>query len=298
MRAENANRMRRCVRAALLLSLLPPSPATAASRAQETRASLCLMLQSAARAHDLPFEFFVRLIWRESRFNAAAVGPATSNGDRAQGIAQFMPRTAAERGLPDPFEPVQALPKAAEYLRDLRRQFGNLGLAAAAYNAGPRRVRDWLGGIGTMPRETRDYVLAITGRTVDDWARIGSDPEPSPPAGCEVVWARLEDGPGPYLEALQQRIRVAVAQPWGVQLAGGFSRDAALNAYARSIRMLPAMLVPSDPIITGTLLRNRGTRPFYQVKIGAASRSEADGLCTRIRRAGGACVVTRNAHAQ
>ena len=81
-----------------------------------------------------------------------------------------MPGTAAERGLLDPFDPVQALPKSAEFLQELRRRFGNLGLAAAAYNAGPRRVQEWLGGTGGMPQETRDYVFAITGRSVDDWA--------------------------------------------------------------------------------------------------------------------------------
>ena len=90
------------------------------------------------------------MIWRESRFQADAVGPPTRSG-RAQGIAQFMPGTADERGLLDPFNPIQALPKAAEFLSELRGQFGNLGLAAAAYNAGPRRVRDWLAGTGPMP---------------------------------------------------------------------------------------------------------------------------------------------------
>ena len=48
-----------------------------------------------------------------------------------------MPATAAERNLLDPLNPIEALPKAAEFLKDLRGQFGNLGLAAAAYNAGP-----------------------------------------------------------------------------------------------------------------------------------------------------------------
>ena len=110
------------------------------------------------------------MIWQESRFQADAVGPVTRNGQRAQGIAQFMPGTASERRLLDPFNPVQALPKSAEFLSELRDQFGNLGLAAAAYNAGPRRVHEWLAGTGPMPQETRNYVLAITGTPVDDWA--------------------------------------------------------------------------------------------------------------------------------
>ena len=135
---------------------------------------MCLMIESAARADDLPLEFFARVIWQESRFQSDAVGPVTRSGQRAQGIAQFMPGTASERGLLDPFDPVQALPKSAEFLSELRSQFGNLGLAAAAYNAGPRRVQEWLAGTGYMPQETRNYVSAITGTTVEDWAAAGA----------------------------------------------------------------------------------------------------------------------------
>ena len=62
----------------------------------------------------------------------------------AEGIAQFMPRTADWHGLADPFDPIEALRHSAGYLRELRDRFGNLGLAAAAYNAGPGRVSAWL----------------------------------------------------------------------------------------------------------------------------------------------------------
>ena len=51
-----------------------------------------------------------------------------------------MPQTADFRGLADPFDPIEALRHSASYLRDLRNRFGNLGLAAAGYNAGPGRV--------------------------------------------------------------------------------------------------------------------------------------------------------------
>src|SRR4051812_30979411 len=136
-------------------------------RDADARESMCLIIESAARANDLPLEFFARVIWQESRFQSDAVGPMTRSGARAQGIAQFMPGTANERRLLDPFDPVQALPKSAEFLSELRSQFGNLGLAAAAYNAGPRRVQDWLDGRGYMPSETRNYVSSITGASVE-----------------------------------------------------------------------------------------------------------------------------------
>jgi Transglycosylase SLT domain len=90
----------------------------------------------------------------------------------AQGIAQFMPGTARWRGLSDPFEPTEALYESARWLGELRNQFGNWGLAAAAYNAGPRRVRDWIAGRGQLPRETRAYVRVITGRAAEEWAGV------------------------------------------------------------------------------------------------------------------------------
>ena len=115
--------------------------------------------------YDLPLVFLMRLIWQESRFDLHAVSPAG-----AQGVAQFMPETAIQTGLANPFNAVEAIPKSAELLRDLKNQFGNLGLAAAAYNAGPKRVQDWLAGRGSLPKETQTYVRIVTGHAASEWA--------------------------------------------------------------------------------------------------------------------------------
>lgn len=262
-----------------------------------TRESICLIVESAARANDLPLEFFARVIWQESRFQADAVGPVTRSGERAQGIAQFMPGTASERRLLDPFDPVQALPKSAEFLAELRNQFGNLGLAAAAYNAGPRRVQEWLAGQGSMPQETRNYVAAITGSTVDEWAKAGKGakmPPSGPMTSCRDLMALLKRAPNPFVTQLEQHVRLAAAKVWGVQLAAGFDRNRALAMYARAIKGLGAVIGDRDPSLLSSVMRTRGTRPFYQVRIGADTRGEADDLCNRIRRAGGACFVLRN----
>src|SRR6266446_872344 len=80
-------------------------PAVSDTAPEDTRKSICLLLESAARANDLPIEFFARVIWQESRFRPDAIGPLTRSGRRAQGIAQFMPGTAAERDLLNPFDP-------------------------------------------------------------------------------------------------------------------------------------------------------------------------------------------------
>ena len=42
--------------------------------------TICLLIQSAARTNGLPSDFFARVIWQESRFDADAVGPATRSG--------------------------------------------------------------------------------------------------------------------------------------------------------------------------------------------------------------------------
>src|SRR5665647_2440744 len=218
-------------------------------RDTDTREAMCLMIESAARANDLPLEFFARVIWQESRFQSDAVGPVTRSGQRAQGIAQFMPGTANERRLLDPFDPVQALPKSAEFLSELRNQFGNLGLAAAAYNAGPRRVQEWLAGSGAMPQETRNYVSAITGTSVDDWAAAGKNAgmaDRAPHASCRELMALLRRAPNSFVTELEQHIKLAAAKLWGVQLAAGFDRNKALAMYARAMKRLNAVIGP-DP---------------------------------------------------
>jgi Transglycosylase SLT domain/SPOR domain len=272
-------------------------PPTANVRDSDTRQAICLMIEAAARANDLPLEFFARVIWQESRFQSDAIGPVTRSGKRALGIAQFMPGTASERRLLDPFDPVQALPKSAEFLAELRNQFGNLGLAAAAYNAGPRRVQEWLAGSGNMPQETRHYVLAITGTAVDEWAASGKNdrqPDRAPNLGCRELMALLKRAPNPFVTQLEQRVKLGADRPWGVQLAAGFDRDVALAMYARAMKRLSAVIGDHDPTLLGSVFRSRGTRTFYQVRIGTETRPAADDLCNRIRRAGGACFVLRN----
>jgi soluble lytic murein transglycosylase-like protein len=274
----------------------PPKPSDT-PRESDAREAMCLMIESAARAENLPLEFFARVIWQESRFQSDAVGPVTRSGQRAQGIAQFMPGTASERRLLDPFDPVQALPKSAEFLNELRNQFGNLGLAAAAYNAGPKRVQDWLAGSGYMPQETRNYVVAITGSTVDEWATAGKGgkmPERAPTSSCRELMALLKRAPNPFITGLEERVKLSAAKVWGVQLAAGFDRNKALAMYARAVTHLSAVIGGRDPSILSSVQRSRGNHAFYQVRIGADTRGEADDLCNRIRKAGGACFVLKN----
>ncbi len=199
----------------LSLGLVPlPAPAQTVGSAAPGEQTLdlvsqiCPMIETVARANALPVDFFVKVIWQESRFQPDVIGPVTRSGERAQGIAQFMPGTAVERQLFEPFNPVEALPKSGEFLAELRNEFGNLGLAAAAYNAGPQRVRDFLAGSRDLPSETRNYVLAITGRAVEDWALPATkdshvaDVVPQTtrsPGNCRDLVALLERAPNPLV---------------------------------------------------------------------------------------------------
>jgi soluble lytic murein transglycosylase-like protein len=152
----------------------PSETTTAADAAAHATASIdaepapstviCEAVKAAAEEHDIPIGFFVRLLWQESRFRSEEVSHAG-----AQGIAQFMPQTAVEMGLRDPFDPLQAIPASARFLRKLYNQFGNLGLAAAAYNAGGGRIERWLSRRGPLPKETRAYVKIITGQKAEAW---------------------------------------------------------------------------------------------------------------------------------
>jgi hypothetical protein len=155
---------------------------------------ICGTLTRAAQKNDLPVHFLIRLLYQESSFRAEAISSAG-----ALGIAQFMPETASDRRLDNPFDPVQAIPASARLLRDLYRKFGNLGLAAAAYNAGPRRIADWQANKGPLPLETIDYVRIVTGYPVEAWtASLSGSPALKIPTGApcqETAGLLASDGP-------------------------------------------------------------------------------------------------------
>ena len=245
------------------------------------------MLAQAAADNDLPEEFFTRLIWQESRFNPDAVSPAG-----AQGIAQFMPGTARMRGLINAFEPLQALRESASYLRELRTTFrGNLGLAAAAYNAGPGQVEAWLAGRSRLPLETQAYLRIITGHSAEEWTakpppRIESSATPTGERCIEIA---------SLMKEVPRRRRNLTADPawgpWGVQLAGNWSEGRVLAHYERLRRKHEAVLGDRLPLI---LTARRRDLPTYSVRVSEKTRAEAEVLCGKLRAAGGACIVFRN----
>ena len=260
-------------------SVAPSNPPTADD--------ICRALEQDAAENALPVEFFARVIWQESRFNARAI-----SRKGAQGIAQFMPRTADYRGLINPFDPIEALKNSASYLRDLNAKFGNLGLAAAAYNAGPGRVSAFLASRRPLPSETRNYVAIVTGWTADDWA------SPSPPKTSEttipqgVPCARLANL---ILAPKDEAQRIAAYVPkWGMQLTANWSEGKAWAIYRMIQRQYPALIGDREPIVVRSRGGGLGSAMRYNIRIADDDRSYLEKFCNKLIAAGGACVVLRN----
>ena len=251
--------------------------------------SVCGEISTQSRSVGLPEVFLARLIWKESLFDPGAVSPKG-----AQGIAQFMPGTARLRGLADPFDTTAALTASASYLAELKRRFGNLGHAAAAYNAGEDRARRWLSGSSGLPWETQDYVLAITGHSPEEWQIEGADyaitalgKAGSFASQCQaLVMRELSPQVAPGERAPRR--------PWGVTVSGGFSEARAILAF-RTIRSRYARLIGAEkPLVIRKRNLSMGRRAMVRVMIGRNTRGEAQKLCAALTDLGGACLVEKN----
>jgi hypothetical protein len=197
------------------------------------------------------------------------------------------------RGLSNSFDAIEALDASARYLRDLRVQFGNLGLAAAAYNGGENRLRSFLTN-GGLPLETRDYVFAITGHPVEAWQ---DDP---PGEAAQTLDPARNFLDGCIKLAVRRRLREPVLTesadwaPWGVQLAANFDPAVTNRLYMQSVARLPKPLDSERVVIVRQKPRSIGMRRKYAARIGRETRLDANTLCETIRRAGVSCAVVKN----
>ena len=275
-----------------LASQAKPNP-TAASQSVKKQVSateICTEISTQAAGNGIPENFFARLIWKESLFDPGAVSPKG-----AEGIAQFMPGTAKLRGLADPFDPQLALAASATYLADLRRSFGNLGLAAAAYNAGEERIRRWIAGTSQLPFETQDYVLSITGRGHDEW-KAAKEEFPIPALGSSGDFASRCASLALRKTSPPQVVHRGRAnwKRWGVILSAGFSESKALVAFRTIKGRHASLLKDEEPLVLRKKDLSRGRRKIVRVMIGRDSRAEAESLCSKLSSAGAACLVEKN----
>ena len=273
---------------AFFLSIVFPTQLWAADRGAYA-ADVCKLLDENATRNNLPVNFLTRLIWRESIFDDHAVSFAG-----AEGIAQFMPGTAKLRGLENSFDYHKALPAAADYLAFLKQKFGNLGLAAAAYNYGEDGTTRWLGGHHGLPDETQDYVLEITGHDASEW----KDPKTTldiPAIGDAISFT--ENCSKLVLRQLlppSGTIARAPRKPWGVVIAGGFSQSRTLASFARVKRQYAKLLSDELPMIVRKRNLSRGRKMLVSIMIGRNSWKEAESLCVKLSARGGACIVAKN----
>lgn len=256
-------------------------------RAAHYTEDVCTAIEDAATRAGVDPHFFARLLWQESRFEPAARSPVG-----AQGIAQFMPGTAAMVGLDDPWNPAKAIDASARYLRQLRDGFGNLGMAAIAYNGGEARAASFKSGAGGLPWETRAYVATITGHDALTW-------RDAPPATLDL---RLS-GETPFRDACiklaaGRGIKSFAAPPapvaaWGVIVASHPHQSMA-RSYAAQLENRLRPLLGGQAITVHRKRLTAGGRPVYTAQVGYQTRQGADAFCTRLKRAGGRCIVLRN----
>jgi hypothetical protein len=233
---------------------LPPLVPIVKPIIPRSRAEICDGLTAAAQSNDLPVPFFIRLLFQESGFR-----PGTVSHAGAEGIAQFMPETSASRGLDNPYDPLQAIEASARLLRELAQQFGNFGLAAAAYNAGPKRVQDWLAKKGKLPQETQGYVKIITGRPAETWrVTTAGTPEMRLPrrAPCQEA-AGLHAWNGPA--------RIPVPRPSPFTLTVSAPLQAAMQTAASTVTIkqhparMTAIIINAKPTKAAAARSTKGT---------------------------------------
>jgi hypothetical protein len=247
---------------------------------------VCKLLENRSRWRGINTHFIARLINAESRFSPNAVSPAG-----AEGIAQFIPGTAKRRGLKNPYDPAAALTASIDFLAHLKVRFGNLGLAAVAYNAGEGAASRFIAG-GRIPLETENYVFSITGRAAEEWRK--------PDARHAIP---LIDGKKSFADACPGlvrkpgRIRLAVKsaarQPWGVLISESFSRNTAVRTFNRVKRNFPADLREKPPMVVPVRNLSMGARRRYSARIGAASQKQAADICNSLRARSVVCIVRR-----
>lgn len=142
-----------------------------------------------ASKYDLDPSLVHAVIKAESNGNPYAV---SKKG--AMGLMQLMPSTANDLRVSNPFDPEDNIDGGARYLRYLIDKFGgDLTLALAAYNAGPKRVENSR-DVPPIP-ETRQYVNKVMsiykGKNTPLSNRVPEKTAPKPTPIYKVV---TEDG--------------------------------------------------------------------------------------------------------
>jgi hypothetical protein len=206
----------------------PVTPAAPAANAS----SIDLMINHAASQFNLDPDILRSLFMTESGLNPNAVGPGGELG-----IGQFTPQTAQAFGI-DPRDPAQAIPAAAQYLRNnLNRFGGDYNSALAAYNWGPGNVAKF--GVNAAPASTKAYVAKITGgrQPAAPTSRPAGQPAPDAAPPTPLAATVAPSPPSPTQQTAQNPWPPpGLAQPQGAGLPGAPTSLA--DAFAQAARTM------------------------------------------------------------
>ncbi|MBU2983479.1 lytic transglycosylase domain-containing protein [Lentibacter algarum] len=248
----------------------------------------CQLIEVVTERHGLDRGFFTRLIWQESRFD-----PFAKSHANAMGIAQFIRSTATKRGLKNPYNPADALEHSAQYLAEMTKKYGNVGLAAVGYNGGERRAEGLIAGTGGLAKETVNYVKIITGASAETWVK-------EPPEDLDLTLSnKTKSREACYALAKKRKLSPPpqtepAIKPWGVQLAFGVSRSAAQAKYKARTARCRGLLKGETPDYLHEKSRASRSKGYYFARIGRNSSKTGWQLCTKLKAAGCLCAVYRN----
>jgi hypothetical protein len=145
------------------------------------------------------------------------------------------------------------------------------------------------------------YVFIVTGHGAQDWASPSppkmeaaasaptstKPPTTKPGARCTEIATMMLENPHRLVDLTSS----PAWGPWGVQLAGHWSEGRVLATYEQLRRKYGAVLGDRLPLV---LRQGRRGTPAFAVRVSEKSRADADALCAKLLRVGGACAVFRN----
>ncbi len=149
----------------------------------------------------------------------------------------------------------------------------------------------WLSSGGFLPLETENYVLDIMGEPADVFidAKYAGTVQPLHPTlkfgeACRKL---------PVTMSEVVAMSTVHIKPWGVQVAGNIRRAVAVRQWLRVKRTVFRAASRHEPVVS-RVRPPSGAAPHLRRAHRRGNRKEADGICSKLRQAGGACVVLKN----
>mgnify|MGYP001166591466 FL=1 len=258
--------------------------------AQEEKAApvdrICTLIAEQAETTGVPEALMARLFFSETGFDPAYTSPTG-----ATGVAKFNAAVAGSVGLSDPTDIEIAIPAAAKRIADLKSQFGNFGLALAAYQAGEKPVRRWLDGKGYLPVSTMIFVRKMTGESPEFFR--------NPKAKLDVRPLETRFGFGdacrrmPLIASGDASLEEPSDMPWAVVVGTGNDIDAAMTFWSE-VKERTGFRIGGGKVYVMPVAAGMGRPSHFSVRIGAETRGSAQATCSKLRGLGGACMITKS----